>query len=375
MTLRAPVQFILRNTGGAIPPSGGSAGQAGKLSTDRNLFRVNGAAWRWIGCTAFALPMLEATGGGGQVDAFLDWAISTGFVLVRCLFAFHYIPSQMGYPDFLATPDQTRRLLDKLASRGMRCEWSVGDMQVLLPDLSAQRDWYGRQAEVLKDYDLLVAETCNEPFKNGVDVAAIGRLGHGIVQASGNYDPPCLPALDYATDHPPRDNEWPRKSKELYDLYTGWDGLPGGVRIPWVNDEGMGADENNQPGKRSNVPNDFFDMGGCDALMGAGGTFHFTDGVYGRVPGPTQQACARSYVAGAKSFDAEVAFGNYTRGGLSDCPLEHDDSTALRTFVRMRGNRADALVIRPTNATRVARGGWRITAMSGPDNRVVTLER
>lgn len=354
-------------------PAGASAHQAGTLTMSGPIFRVNGSAWRWLGCTAFALPMLHAA--GENIEAFLDWAIATGFTTLRGFFAFHYIPSQMGRPDFVATSAQTRAFLEALARREVRCEWTCGDMQIVKPDLQAQKEWYAAQADVIKDFPLATAETCNEPFKNGVDVVAIGRFGQGIVQTSGNYGPPCLPRLDYGVTHTPRDDEWPRKAKELYDLYEGWADLPGGIRIPWVSDEGMGADETNQPGKRSNVPNDFFDDAACASLMGAGLTHHGTDVIFARVPGPTQQACAAAAVAGATAFDPEVATGQYTRGGLSDCPLEHDDATALRTFVRMRGNRADALVIRPTTATRVARNGWRITSMSGPDNRIVRLER
>lgn len=369
------VVIAMMATVAVIPPvgSGQSANQAGKLQSSGPIFRVNGQAWRWIGVTAFALPQRHAE--GEDIDRFLAWAIGTGFVVLRCLFGHANIARQMGKAPFLATPAQTEAFLQKLASRQVRCEWSVGDFQELLADLADQHRWYDAQAEVLSQFELVTAETCNEPFKNGVDVAAIGRLGRGIVQASGNYAPPCAPVLDYGTTHTPRDEEWPRKGKELYDLYTGFDGFPGGARVPWLSDEGMGADETNQPGKRSNVPNDFFDDAAVCALMGAGLTHHGTDLVYAKIPGPTQQACAAAAVAAASSIGPEAPLGAYTRGLLSDCPLEHDDTTALRTFARINGGRAEAIVVRPTTTERVARNGWRIVSTSGPDNRVVVLER
>jgi hypothetical protein len=354
----------------------GTAGQHGKLEARPNspIFYVDGQPWRWLACDLFAAPLLMFA--GEDLSAVLAWVIATGFVSVRAFFALANIADQLGRPRFLATPDQTRHMLDLFASYGLRCEWTVGDMQMLLPDLHAQQDWYAAQAEVLKDYDLVTVETCNEPFKNGVDVAAIGRLGKGIMQTSGNYLPPCNPRLDYGVTHPPRDDEWPRKAKELFDLYNGFDpDLPGGVRIPWVNDEGMGSDEVNKPGSRSNVPDDFFDDGAVSALMGAGVTHHNTELVYARIPGPIGQQCAAATVAGANAIPVDAATGTYTRGGLNDSPLEHDDSLALRTFARIQGNKATAIVVRPKTDQRVPRNGWRIIGTAGPNHRIVYLER
>lgn len=353
------------------------AGQRGKLECSTEpIFRVNGQPWRWLACDGFALPLLHAM--GENIDPVLDWAIATGFVALRCFFGLHYIAQQMGRTPWLATPATTRAFLETLRARELRCEWTVGDMQLLMADAARQRVWYDGQIDVLKDYaDLTTAETCNESFKNGVDTAAIGRFGHGIIQTSGNYAPPCNPRLDYGVTHVPRDAEWPRKSKELFDLYQGFDpDLPGGVRIPWVGDEAMGADEVNKPGSRSNVPEDFFDDAAVAALMGAGGTFHATDLIFGRVPGPTQQRCAEMYVAGSRAIPVDAALGQYTRGGLNESPLEHDDAQSLRTFARISGNRATAIAVRPQPTWRpVARNGWTISSTTGPNDRVVTLVR
>lgn len=369
-------QFPLTAT---VPPPSPvlKAGQAGKLeaAANRPVFTVVGQAWRWLACDGFALPLLIAA--GEDVGPFLDWAIATGFVQLRCFFGLHYIAQQMGRRPFLATPDQTRRVMETLAARELRCEWTVGDMQMLMPEPSDQRRWYDAQIQVLKDFPLVAAETVNEGFKNGVNASFIGRFGYGIVQTSGNYAPPCEPRLDYGVTHTPRDEEWPRKGKELYDLYNGFDpDLPGGVRAPWVSDEPMGADEQNKPGSRSNVPNDFYDDAAVCALMGAGGTFHFTDGIFGRLPGPVQQQCAEAYVAGSRAIRLDAADGSYTRGGLGDSPLEHDDAKALRTFGRIQGNKATCVAVRPQAGWQaVARNGWHIVAASGPDGRVVRLER
>lgn len=351
------------------------AGQQGHLEAGHSpIFRVGGRAWRWIGVDAFALPLLFAA--GADIDPYLDWAIASGFVILRCFFGLHYIAQQMGRAPWLATPDETRAFLIKMAARKIRVEWTVGDLQMLHPP--SLRNWYDGQIDVLKDFtELTVAETCNEAFKNGVDPGAIGRFGHGILQSSGVYTAPFTPQFDWANTHVPRDQEWPRKAKELYDLFVGFEpDLPGGLRIPIVSDERIGADEVLKDGSRSNVPNDFFDDAVVSGLMGAGLTHHATHGIFGQTPGPIQQRCAEATIAGANAIPDDVALGQYTRGGLSDSPLEHDDAKALRTFARIQGGCATCIAVRPTNGWQaIARNGWQIESQSGPDGRVVVLSR
>src|SRR3990167_5583428 len=116
--VKSPRQILIEigvNPDDYLPPVT-SAGEVGRLKGGSEpIFRAGGQPWRWKGCTAFALPMLHAA--GEDIDPFLDWAIGAGLNTLRCLFGFHYIPSQMGRPDFLSTPDQTRAFLMKLASR------------------------------------------------------------------------------------------------------------------------------------------------------------------------------------------------------------------------------------------------------------------
>lgn len=355
----------------AIPPAQppvGDGGQVDALTPSGPIFRVNGQPWRWVGCTAFALPQLYTD--GENIDGFLDWAIRTGFNTLRCFTGYANIPQQMGRQPFLITPDQLHRFLTHVCEdRELRVELTCGDLQLILPEHNAQRDWMLALGAVAGQFTGVTVERCNEPFKNGVDVVRMGRIGPNV-QASGNYDfDNPAPVLDYLTFHSERKAEWPRTAKDGQDFYEKW-------KVPVVLDEPMGADETLKPWSRSNVPDDFFDYGATAALNSAGATFHATDLVYGRVPGPIQQQCAEAFVAGLHSVSLEAPLGNYTRGYLSECPLEHDDATALRTFARILGNRAVCAAVRPTSAWRaVARNGWRIIQQLGPSDRVVYLER
>ena len=106
-------------------------------------------------------------------------------------------------------------------------------------------------------------------------------------------------------------------------------------KVPIVADEPIGAAEQAIGGKRSATPSDFRDYARVCSLFGAGGTFHFDAGMRGEVPpeDSIQQACAAAFAEGlSDAIPLDAPRWQYTRGGLSDCPLEHSDATALRTF-------------------------------------------
>lgn len=217
------------------------------LTIDGPVFRQFGAIWRWVGCDAFVLPQRHAV--GEDIDPFLDWAQLTGFNLLRCFVAMAIVPPKVGLPPYVLTPDQIAAFLDKLALRRLRCELTVGDMQILMPEFDRQQAYYRARAEVTRHYAGVVDESCNEPFKNGVDVERLGHFSHGL-QASGNYDlrtradgTEFMPALlDFLTYHGPRKEEWPRTAKDALELYGGFPNF-NGVKVPVVNDEGVGAGE------------------------------------------------------------------------------------------------------------------------------------
>jgi hypothetical protein len=347
------------------PPTGSLTA----LSVKGPIFSENGLPWRWKGCSAFLLPQRHAV--GQDINPFLDWAQEMGFNILRCFVAMAIVPPKVGLPAYVLEPDQIGRFVDVLVSRGMRCELTLGDMQILMPNLSDQQRYFERRTQVTRNYHNIVSETCNEPFKNGVDVKAIGHFAYNLL-ASGDYSFDVQEALfDFITVHPERKEEWPRTGKDGYDFYEKW-------RRPVVMDEGVGAGETLIPWSRSNVSPDFFDYAATAALNSAGATAHFEDGIYARLPGPVQQTSLTQFVAGLNAIDIEAPYGSYTRGGLSTCPIEHDDATALRTFGRIMGNRAEVVVVRPTlhqASDRVPVNGWRIVSTEGDRHNIVHLER
>src|SRR2546430_1242962 len=150
---------------------------------------------------------------------------------------------------------------------------AIPDGIVSGPD--AQRAFRDRVAGVLAARTNAFLEIANEPWKNGVDPLQFGNFPAGLLVSRGSAAADAyLPALDYTTAHTPRDAEWPRKAKDALELADGYTGFAG-VHQPVVLDEPMGADEQPTPGRRSNVPDDFFAYAAVGGLYAAGSTFHY----------------------------------------------------------------------------------------------------
>jgi len=232
----------------------------------------------------------------------------------------------------------------------------------------AQRAYLDRVGQALQGVPNVFLELCNEPFKNGCDVQAIGRVPGAGLQASGVYGGSSPFRLDYMTWHPERDNQWPRKTRADEPAHT--------FHMPvWI-DEPMGAAEVSIPGRRSNVPEDFFDFAAGCALHSSGCTFHSEAGLTASVPGPVQARARDAFFEALGNIPPEVSQWHYTRGGLSDNPLQHSDALTLRTFCQVSGGAAVCQAVRPrADWQAVPRLGWRIVRQVGPNGRLVFLER
>lgn len=338
----------------------------GRVVPDKKVFRLNGNVWQWRGVTDFML--FRDWSDGKDISEVLYQRLSVGANLVRVLGMAYNIPVNAGQPKFVGDPTRVKAFVEYLATFGLRVEFTaLADAQLLMPNQNVQISYLVRILEDLPETAFL--EYGNEPFKNGFDPTGIGKLDTPTVLASGRYDWNDPSAdLDYITVHEDRGDEWPRKSRT--DEWSDH----AGKTVVW--DEPMGANEVNQPGRRSNVPEDFFDLGAGVALHGGGMTFHSEAGLLSQEWGPVQLECAVRCFEGMMSVPADAPLWRYTRGGLSDCPIEHSDTLALRTFAQIDGNQAVALAVRPAGSWEAkAVSGWRIISQSGPNNRLVFLER
>lgn len=338
----------------------------GRVVPDGKVFRLDGAIWPWRGVTDFMLfrDYLD----GKDLSPVLNQRRSVGANLVRVLGMAYNIPVNAGRTKFVGDPTKVKEFVDYVAGFGLRVEFTaLADAQLLMPNQEVQKSFILRVLEDLPETAFL--EYANEPFKNGVDPKGIGRIQTSTVLTSGIYDwndPDSW--FDYVTVHEDRSDEWPRKSRT-----DEWADHAGRTSV-W--DEPMGANEVNQPGRRSNVPEDFYDLGAGIALHGGGMTFHSEAGLNSELWGPVQQECATQCFAAMASVPLEAPLCHYTRGGLSDCPILHSDTLSLRTFAQLDGNKAVAEVVRPAPTWEAkAVSGWRIVSQSGPNGRLIFLER
>ncbi len=368
------------------PLSGGNQGQVSAIHVDNLAFKQDdGAYWQWRGCTDFLLYLYWLN--GTDIEPILEDRWTAGANLVRVLgmvdsFA-HFYPQE--HPDYYS---RLRDFADCIGGYGMKLEFvPFADASIIFPFEGDRAAHVNKIAAALSQHSAVFVEVANEPgHQDQVDsdeAQALGNLlrGHGFPVASGNYTladkQTSAPRCDYVTIHVERDDEWPRKDRSLAENRDGFSWSDGsafeGYHCPVVSDEPMGASDTNQPGKRSNVPEDFRYAGACTALMGAGGTFHSDAGILSQLWTPTQRSCAVAYFEGLTYVPVECQFAPYQRGGagggagIGDIPIihydleEHVDPGALRSYAKFTSDGKEiALAIRPTVSALVGRDGWRV---------------
>ena len=353
------------------------AGALQPLTIHDEMFHAGDAVWPWRMVTAFQLYKRYLD--GEDLRPFLLWARSTGANGVRVLGMAHNLfrlyPQEYGafYQQGIAGFCQL------VAAYGLYIEWVVfADAQHVMNSSNVQQYFLGQMAEQLSPHVNVVAELVNEHSQNGVIPTQFGVPGGATLWSrgsdlSGKYPP--YQAWNFVTYHSQRKDEWPRTAKDSHEIR---DGVPTYMarHCPVVPNEMVGAGDSMKPWSRSNIPKDFYWYGATAQLMGAGATFHFENGLYANLPSPTQQRCAEAFFAGMTSVLPQTQKWHYTRGGLDDCPLEHNDSKALRTFAKIQGNQAEAIVIRPVPEWKAeTRQGWRIVGQQGPRESRVSLTR
>jgi len=194
--------------------------------------------------------------------------------------------------------------------RGYYVDWTAGDYQLCFPSADGNRGELNGPHGIREHNNQFCAALvgcgnaiwngCNEPFKNGVNVADIVPPPWApVVQYSGEYGDGHDASLDWAAVnlHTDRSDEngvpkWVGKAHESAPYM--W---ARGKAV--IYDEGMGADEVNKPGSRSNVPAYFRVLGSVITMVSAV-YFHCTDGMECTLLRPVQKNCAIEFFKGVK---------------------------------------------------------------------------
>lgn len=236
--------------------------------------------------------------------------------------------------------------------------------------VSISKEWW-KQDHAL-DFDGL-----QQPRSQTWDGGGIPDGGEtGLKVADGIWVCPLRGSHD--TFQASRNWEWPRKTKSAKDISDV-------THIGCVTGEPMGADETDQPGKRSNVPHDFFWSAATARLMSLGSYFHSRAGIHGELYGPVQRACALAHYEALSLIPPECQLGAYAKS-IGAAVQSHDDELggSLRTYgMQLHAGEQWVVVLRPgPNYPRngglidpATFPGWHITQRLGPEGTILQVMR
>jgi hypothetical protein len=304
----------------------------------RRLLTVGGAPFEWRGVTAFRLIDHLADNRSRDADAYLEWARTTGFTVVRVLTRLD------GWAELSAADGQRLlpELLKRAASRGLYVEAvaTVGSG-------STPYDWQAharRIAEICAEHANCLFEFANEPGHPSQadalhDMARVDRAAaeatrglSGLLWTAGpswDGDTDEAPTGTYVVRHLERAGPPLRQVARLRELAD----LSAKLNKFVVSDEPTGADEEDgaRTGRqRWNRPEVFFAMGALCRGFGLGCTFHLQDGLATVVPGPVQQTSAREFIGGWNTVPAGT--GTYLATGAEGSPMASSSKSVVAAF-------------------------------------------
>lgn len=292
------------------------------LQTGTRIFMAGSDPLRWKGVSAF--PLADLFAKGEDITPFLRYFGDLGYNVLR---VWPYVPNPPWVPGW-NPPDNATFLnfIEACRNAGFYVE-----VTLLTDDDPARVPWAQQFVEFLVDRGMssvvttMAFEIGNEPLTNKhIDVAALKPIceRYGLVYSSGIYEDPAQSFGSYLTTHTPRDSEWPRKAHDLLEFWAG-----GGPEAPSnpPHKVPVVADEPIRPDQAGYAERDFYAYAATCSLLGAGATFHYEGGKFGRLPNAQEAACAEAFAAGLDVFPPDAPLGPYRR-------IDESGKT-LRTYV------------------------------------------
>ena len=330
---------------------------------EENLFNDNGV-FRVQGLSVFHdfLKWLK----GDRNDELNKWARSIGANWKRVFGSSGYDNIDFNpYDDYDRYFRELPLYLEYQREQGFCIEFTPLCRAEVFDSLQKCRDFTWDCSEVLSQHEHCWHNIANEPYKNLPKDVTPQQLVDCIVNGSkydlGSTPPPSEDAYEPTgpgvTGHADRGPEWVRKARQGQEVRERY-------HKPFISDEPMGADANNQPGSRSNVPTDFYQFHALGSQY-YGNVIHFTQGRYGNMPQGKERECVE---AGAKAWaDVPAKFleGNFLYI-MKNLPGEKCYGVEL-------GNQGCAVVVKPNGQQAIPETGWVIT--KNIDNIVYHLEK
>lgn len=327
------------------------------LVVDGQFFRTDDGTHTVIGCSDFLL-FAKFVRGEDIADVVAERRV-LGFNDLRV-----FLGMKGGLGDFDPRPhlDRLPEFCALLGASGLRLEFTFGDWLRWCPDPADQRRLLHNVEQAMLP---CAAWTRIEGMNEGDNKA---NLAEGLLNET--LDPSILwclgsriqdagtmePVKRYATYHPQRTSDWPRKcGHNAYEVANHY-------RVPCVSNETTRPDEDRRASS-------FFDAAANATLLCAGAVFHSTAGKTSSLFTDEERHCAEAWIAGANAVPLQYQRGSYTAGHLHDSPVVY--RPGMWSHARLLGNEACLSV--PQNPDGwVARNGWRIVTQTGS---VIELER
>lgn len=343
------------------------SGESGRLRREGRDFVGDAGLWRAQGFSSFW--MLKLLLEGKDIGSAFDIALHYPCNNIRVFGMLNWDDAKFGPHINSNYYECVEQLLQQAADRNVRIEFEcLADAQNLSSDV--QREHLRRMAEFEVKYWNLLPSLGNEITKNGIDPSIFsfptGLFSKG--SPTGDDWPP-TPPWRWSEFHPGRTSDWPRKLKSAREVEDQ-------LGVPCINTEIMGADETPEVNRRSNTVYEFYEAGVIASLSSCGSTFFCQAGLRSLPLGPVQHQCAVAFYEGMLLIPISVRRWSYTRGGLSECPVEHRDDQAIRTFVQYNGAEAWGIATQPSNGWSLRPvSGWRVAETFGEKGNVFHLVR
>lgn len=279
-----------------------------------NLRTSDGALFKAVGSTEFALfkRWLMPNGPTALVAPILEerkrLAHEGGYdgPLVARVMRFAAAPNAFALDPWSYPMSAVTDFTQFCGDRGFYVDWTCGDAQIVLPNPTGpqgQQQHLNEFCAALVPCPNAIVQTCNEPFKNGIDVSQIvpPRWGaylrySGAYGESGSW--PFGSDLDFRGYHSDRSDlyyPWPKWSFDLFASAASLSNMT--PPLPAIIDEPIGFAELARPGRRTDRPDLAFRMGLAISYC-AGIYFHSDPGLSSDGFGPVVSNCFRAYCRG-----------------------------------------------------------------------------
>lgn len=269
-----------------------------RLQPDGTQLRMNGAPWTWAMMTGFCDYALFLSGQDirPQLQQARDLGANGRRVFGMMNYIMRFDPAAYGDLYYTRLPE----FAALLASYGQMLSFGVfADNQIFKLGVAH----FNRVVAMLAPIESVIIDAGNEWTKNGFN--PFGLPFPGVISSQGSAESdtaPPMPGWGIRMWHGRRDypKVWVSAEDMVFvGLGVNVNGQSYAPVAPVVHDEPIGFAELAVPNRRSTDPRLARSLMLSGRAFGAGATLHTEDGIFSRLLGPTQQACARAF------FDAQ----------------------------------------------------------------------